>query len=109
MHGVSSVVSSSVSLKLSVLIPLIFAVLLLLSVAASLLAWRMVKQREKGELAWLGLGWALAGWKCVGPVAGIVIQEPSGQEITHTIWRALSLRPLAAGRRGAGGRPGARS
>ncbi|XP_070338283.1 CMRF35-like molecule 1 [Equus asinus] len=39
--------SSSVSLKLSVLIPLIFAVLLLLSVAASLLAWRMVKQREK--------------------------------------------------------------
>nr|XP_008511417.1 PREDICTED: CMRF35-like molecule 1 isoform X2 [Equus przewalskii] len=37
----------SVSLKLSVLIPLIFAVLLLLSVAASLLAWRMVKQREK--------------------------------------------------------------
>ncbi|XP_046533691.1 CMRF35-like molecule 1 isoform X2 [Equus quagga] len=38
---------SSVSLKLSVLIPLIFAVLLLLSVAASLLAWRMVKQREK--------------------------------------------------------------
>lgn len=57
MHGVSSVVSSSVSLKLSVLIPLIFAVLLLLSVAASLLAWRMVKQREKGELAWLGLGW----------------------------------------------------
>nr|XP_008511419.1 PREDICTED: CMRF35-like molecule 1 isoform X4 [Equus przewalskii] len=40
-------VKSSVSLKLSVLIPLIFAVLLLLSVAASLLAWRMVKQREK--------------------------------------------------------------
>nr|XP_023507847.1 CMRF35-like molecule 1 isoform X10 [Equus caballus] len=42
-------VKSSVSLKLSVLIPLIFAVLLLLSVAASLLAWRMVKQREKGS------------------------------------------------------------
>ncbi|XP_055097686.1 CMRF35-like molecule 1 isoform X4 [Symphalangus syndactylus] len=34
-------------LKLSVLLPLIFAILLLLSVAASLLAWRMMKRQQK--------------------------------------------------------------
>ncbi|PNJ87656.1 CMRF35-like molecule 1 isoform X2 [Pongo abelii] len=34
-------------LKLSVLLPLIFTILLLLSVAASLLAWRMMKRQQK--------------------------------------------------------------
>ncbi|XP_055097688.1 CMRF35-like molecule 1 isoform X6 [Symphalangus syndactylus] len=38
-------------LKLSVLLPLIFAILLLLSVAASLLAWRMMKRQQKGTAA----------------------------------------------------------
>uniref|UniRef100_A0A2I2YL69 CD300 molecule like family member f n=1 Tax=Gorilla gorilla gorilla TaxID=9595 RepID=A0A2I2YL69_GORGO len=38
-------------LKLSVLLPLIFTILLLLSVAASLLAWRMMKRQQKGTAA----------------------------------------------------------
>ncbi|KAL2764692.1 CMRF35-like molecule 1 isoform 6, partial [Daubentonia madagascariensis] len=38
-------------MKLSVLLPLIFAILLLLLVAVSLLAWRMVKHQRKGATA----------------------------------------------------------
>uniref|UniRef100_A0A2R8ZEH7 CD300 molecule like family member f n=1 Tax=Pan paniscus TaxID=9597 RepID=A0A2R8ZEH7_PANPA len=38
-------------LKLSVLLPLIFTILLLLSVATSLLAWRMMKRQQKGTAA----------------------------------------------------------
>ncbi|NP_001276015.1 CMRF35-like molecule 1 isoform 6 [Homo sapiens] len=38
-------------LKLSVLLPLIFTILLLLLVAASLLAWRMMKYQQKGTAA----------------------------------------------------------
>ncbi|XP_077828821.1 CMRF35-like molecule 1 isoform X5 [Macaca mulatta] len=40
-------------LKLSVLLPLIFTILLLLLVAASLLAWRIMKCQQKGERTWV--------------------------------------------------------
>lgn len=44
---VSSVFSSGRSIKLYILLPIFFAVLLLLLVAASILAWRMVKRQKK--------------------------------------------------------------
>ncbi|ELK12395.1 CMRF35-like molecule 1 [Pteropus alecto] len=43
----SPVVSSSDSMKLSVLLPLVFAVLLLFLVAASVLAWKTAKRQKK--------------------------------------------------------------
>ncbi|XP_055097683.1 CMRF35-like molecule 1 isoform X1 [Symphalangus syndactylus] len=46
-QGTLAIVSRHNLLKLSVLLPLIFAILLLLSVAASLLAWRMMKRQQK--------------------------------------------------------------
>ncbi|KAM9597375.1 CMRF35-like molecule 1 [Trichechus inunguis] len=51
-------------MELSILIPLICAVLLLLLVAASLLAWRMVKRQNEGERTWLRLGWGWGSRKC---------------------------------------------
>uniref|UniRef100_A0A2K5QSX5 CD300 molecule like family member f n=1 Tax=Cebus imitator TaxID=2715852 RepID=A0A2K5QSX5_CEBIM len=48
-------------LKLSVLLPLVFSILLLLLVAASLLVWRMMKRQKKGERSWVRLGWDWAG------------------------------------------------
>ncbi|KAB1265477.1 CMRF35-like molecule 1 [Camelus dromedarius] len=72
---------SSVFMNLSVLIPLVFAVLLFLLVVASLVAWRMMKRQKKGEGTWLSLGWGWAGWKCVGKCVGLmasmIIREPS--------------------------------
>lgn len=59
---VSPVVSSSDSMKLSVLLPLVFAVLLLLLVAASVLAWKTAKRQKKGEKTWLRLGWRQVEW-----------------------------------------------
>lgn len=59
--GASSVVSSNDGLGLSVLLPLIFAVLLLLFMVASLVAWRMAKRLKKGEETGLRLGWAGLG------------------------------------------------
>ena len=54
----ASVVCSNDGLGLSVLLPLIFAVLLLLFMVASLVAWRMAKRPKKGEGTGLTLGWA---------------------------------------------------
>lgn len=56
MQGTLAIVSRHKLLKLSVLLPLIFTILLLLSVAASLLAWRMMKRQQKGERTWVRLG-----------------------------------------------------
>nr|XP_020728421.1 CMRF35-like molecule 1 isoform X2 [Odocoileus virginianus texanus] len=50
--------NSDDGLGLSVLLPLIFAVLLLLFMVASLVAWRMAKRPKKGEGTGLMLGWA---------------------------------------------------
>lgn len=64
-------VSSSDSLQLSVLLPVVSTVLLLLLVAASFLAWRLVKRQKKGRKAWLG--WAEGGawgqWPALSPGA----------------------------------------
>ncbi|XP_047291364.1 CMRF35-like molecule 1 isoform X2 [Homo sapiens] len=46
-QGTLAIVSRHKLLKLSVLLPLIFTILLLLLVAASLLAWRMMKYQQK--------------------------------------------------------------
>lgn len=86
----SSSDSGDSRMKLSVLLPLIVAVLLLLLVAASLLAWRMVKRQKKGERTWLQLGWGRAGWKGVGLMASLVIREPSGQGVTCVVWQGRS-------------------
>lgn len=67
---VSSVDSSGVSLKLSILLPILIALVLLLLVAASLLVWRVMKRQKEGERTWLGLGWGWAGWKYVGQWLG---------------------------------------
>ena len=87
MHGASSVVSSGVFLKVTILLPLISAVLLLLLMVASLVVWRMVKQQKKGEGTWLTLGWGWAGWKSVGLMARMAIREPSAQGNTCTVWK----------------------
>lgn len=93
-----SVVSSADSINLSILLPLIFAVLLLLLVAASLLALRMMKQQKKGDqiqplvLSW---GWAggevggADGWFCLHVLrvnAPLPSQNPQGPEV---FWGAL--------------------
>lgn len=57
----SPVVPSSDLMKLSVLLPLVSAVLLLLLVAASVFAWRTAKRQKNGERTWPRLGWRRAG------------------------------------------------
>lgn len=59
----SFIVSSTNSLKLSILIPLILAVLLLLLVTASLLALRKMKRQKRGDQIQLTLRWGWAGWQ----------------------------------------------
>ncbi|XP_040496209.1 CMRF35-like molecule 7 isoform X5 [Ursus maritimus] len=54
---------STNSLKLSILIPLILAVLLLLLVTASLLALRKMKRQKRGDQIQLTLRWGWAGWQ----------------------------------------------
>lgn len=65
-------VSRGILTELNVLLPLLSALLLLLLLVASLLAWRIVKRRRKGERTWLGLGGSWAEWERVGPMAGVV-------------------------------------
>ncbi|XP_027626604.1 CMRF35-like molecule 1 isoform X2 [Tupaia chinensis] len=76
-------------MKPSILVPLIFATLLLFSVAISLLVWRRAKRQKKGERTWPG--WAGWGWwRCLAKeylrgLEGALLQRPPAVGATWSL------------------------
>ncbi|KAF4012922.1 hypothetical protein G4228_003722 [Cervus hanglu yarkandensis] len=79
--------NSTDGLGLSVLLPLIFAVLLLLCMVASLVAWRMAKRPKKGE------------------GTGLTVRQPPGSDISYADLNLPQIeKPSVSSRKKASGR-----